>query len=76
MAPDICSNGQMMRIATFVLLGAFAHQAVADDALWKKLETESNLVVLMRHTQPAGGNPLTWDESGSCQGESMLTLDG
>ena len=76
MAPDICSNGQMMRIATFVLLGAFASQAMADDALWKKLETESNLVVLMRHTQPAGGNPLTWDESGSCKGESMLTPDG
>ena len=39
----------MMRIATFALLGAFALQAWADEALWKKLETESNLVVLMRH---------------------------
>ena len=76
MAPDACTNGQMIRIATFVLLGAFALQAGADDALWKKLEAESNLVVLMRHTQPAGGNPLTWDESGSCQGESMLTAGG
>src|SRR5216684_1656465 len=25
---------------------------------------------------PAGGNPLTWDESGSCTGESMLTVEG
>ena len=66
----------MMRIATFVFLGTFALQAGADDALWKKLETESNLVVLMRHTQPAGGNPLAWDESGSCNGESMLTAGG
>jgi hypothetical protein len=44
--------------------------------LWKKLETESDLVVLMRHTQPAGGKPLTWDESGNCKGESMLTASG
>ena len=66
----------MMRTATFVLIGALALPAWADDALWKRLETESNLVVLMRHTQPAGGNPLTWDESGSCKGESMLTAGG
>jgi phosphohistidine phosphatase SixA len=48
----------------------------ADDALWKTLASEADLVVLMRHTQPAGGNPLTWDESGNCNGESMLTADG
>jgi broad specificity phosphatase PhoE len=65
-----------MRITTFVLLGALILPAWADDMLWKKLETESDLVVLMRHTQPAGGNPLTWDESGNCKGESMLTESG
>lgn len=65
-----------MRIATLALLGALALPASADDVLWKKLETESNLVVLMRHTQPAGGNPLAWDESGKCKGESMLTPSG
>jgi phosphohistidine phosphatase SixA len=64
------------RIASFVLVSAFAFQARADDALWKKLASEADMVVLMRHTQPAGGNPLTWDESGNCNGESMLTADG
>ena len=66
----------MSRITTIVLLGVLALPAWADDVLWKMLETESNLVVLMRHTQPAGGNPLAWDESGACKGESMLTASG
>jgi len=69
--PDMSNNA-----ATFVLLGALVFPAWADDMLWKKLKTESDLVVLMRHTQPAGGNPLTWDESGNCKGESMLTASG
>jgi broad specificity phosphatase PhoE len=67
---------ETMRIATFVLLGAAIFPAWADDTLWNKLKTETDLVVLMRHTQPAGGNPLAWDESGNCKGESMLTASG
>jgi phosphohistidine phosphatase SixA len=65
-------------ITTFVLLlaAALTPPAWADDMLWKSLKTESNIVVLMRHTQPAGGNPLTWDASGNCKGESMLTASG
>ncbi len=66
----------MMRIAIFLLLSALATHVWANDLLWEKLRTEANLVVLMRHTQPAGGNPLTWDESGNCKGESMLTAAG
>ena len=51
--------------------------AGADELLWQKLKGEANLVVLMRHAQPApGGNPLLWDESGNCQGESLLTPAG
>lgn len=65
-----------MRITTFVLLGTLVFSAWADDRLWKRLETETDLVVLMRHTQPAGGNPLVWDESGNCKGEPMLTAAG
>ena len=65
-----------MHLTIFILLGALALPSWADEMLWKKLETESNLVVLMRHTQPAGGNPLAWDESGNCKGESMLTASG
>ena len=65
-----------MRITTFIFLGALACPAWADDMLWKRLGTEADLVVLMRHTQPAGGNPLTWDQRGNCRGESMLTASG
>ena len=48
----------------------------SDDALWKRLKSEGGLIVLMRHAQPAGGNPLLWDESGNCAGEPMLTDGG
>jgi len=74
-------RGRIVRaasITTLILLlgAALAPPAWADDTLWKSLQTEGNLVVLMRHTQPAGGNPLTWDASGNCKGESMLTASG
>jgi phosphohistidine phosphatase SixA len=65
-----------MRIAVLLLLGFFAQPVWANDLLWQKLRTEVDLVVLMRHTQSVGGNPLAWDESGSCTGESMLTVEG
>ena len=65
-----------MRIAIFLLLNVLAMHVGADEFLWERLRTEPNLVVLMRHTQPAGGNPLTWDASGNCKGESMLTAEG
>jgi phosphohistidine phosphatase SixA len=65
-----------MRIAIFLLLDVLALHVWANDTLWEKLRTEANLVVLMRHTQRAGGDPLTWDESGNCKGESMLTAEG
>ena len=65
-----------MHIAVLLLLNLLAHHVSANELLWQKLKTEADLVVLMRHTQPAGGNPLTWDESGSCKGESMLTAEG
>lgn len=65
-----------MRLTFLALLLAVAPEAWADDAVWQRLKTESDLVVFMRHTEPAGGNPLVWDESGNCEGESMLTFDG
>jgi len=65
-----------MRLNALVFLIAFVPPAWADEMLWKALESESNLVVLMRHAQPAGGNPLAWDASGNCKGESMLTPGG
>ena len=73
---DACVAAGIMRIAIFLLLNALTMHVWANDLLWETLRTEANLVVLMRHTQPAGGNPLTWDESGNCKGESMLTAAG
>lgn len=54
-------------------LASVAPSALANDALWRQLAAEPDLVVLMRHTQPAGGQPTAWDASGHCAGESMLT---
>ncbi len=65
-----------MPFSILLLLSLLAQNVSANDLLWQKLRTEPDLVVLMRHTQPAGGNPLTWDESGNCVGESMLTVEG
>lgn len=65
-----------MRILIVLLLALAAQHGSANEVLWAKLEAEPDLVVLMRHTQPAGGNPLTWDPSGNCAGESMLTAEG
>ena len=44
--------------------------------MWKALQSGRDIVVFVRHTQPQGGNPLLWDESGSCRGEAMLTEEG
>ena len=66
----------LCRVVSFVLLSASALVACADDTLWERLKTEPGLVVLMRHTEPSGGNPLAWDESGGCKGEAMLTAEG
>jgi len=48
----------------------------AEDALWQRLQSEPNLVVLMRHGYARGGNPTHWDRSGECDGESRLTPKG
>jgi len=65
-----------MRLPTLLLLALPASLAWADGSLWQALQQEPNLVVLMRHAQSGGGHPLTWDESGACKGESLLTRKG
>ncbi len=65
-----------MRIAALAFLALLAAPARADETLWQMLAKEPDLVVLMRHTEPAGGDPLAWDESGNCARESMLTEAG
>ncbi len=66
----------LMRSFVAVFLLVMSLPVHASEALWKRLQTEPNLVVLMRHAKTAGGNPLTWDPSGQCQGERMLSEEG
>jgi len=65
-----------MRIAVLLVVNLLAQNVSANDLLWQKLRAEADLVVLMRNTRPAGGDTRTWDESGNCRGESMLTVEG
>ena len=65
-----------MRITLLFFVALMSSTVWADDSLWERLKTEPNLVVLMRHTHAMGGHPLTWDESGNCRGEFVLTRRG
>ncbi len=61
----------------FILVSALlATSAWADEALWARLKSEPNMVVLMRHTAVSPGNGAHWDESGNCAGEMMLSQKG
>jgi phosphohistidine phosphatase SixA len=52
----------------------------ADEALWRKLKQDPNMIVLMRNAESSGNrngvNLLHWDSSGKCIGESTLTANG
>jgi phosphohistidine phosphatase SixA len=70
-------TGQEHSIDLPELRMASASSAGADEAaLWIKLRSEPHLVVFMRHTQSRGPNALTWDESGNCRGEVVLSEEG
>lgn len=66
----------MRRSIAVLLVVALPSLVRADDALWNRLKSDENLVVLMRHTESTGGHPLAWDESGRCRGELVLTGKG
>ncbi|HMN21759.1 MAG TPA: histidine phosphatase family protein [Ottowia sp.] len=67
----------VIRWTSVVLVAALAQSgALAQDDLWQRLATGERLVVLMRHAQSAGGDPVRYDASGQCQGENMLTQRG
>ncbi|MEO6065394.1 MAG: histidine phosphatase family protein [Lysobacterales bacterium] len=65
-----------MALVLCVPLAGAASGAVADEELWHKLATERDLIVFMRHMNSSGGNPLQWDPSGGCEGETPLTEKG
>ena len=69
-----------MRVICLLCLALLASSAVADELLWQRLTRESNMVVLMRNSESGGNRDgagmLVWDASGSCEGESTLTVEG
>ncbi len=62
-------------VAALVVAGNPA-RAQDDAALWERLRSEPRLVIAMRHTEAARGNPLHFDETGGCSGEAILTSKG
>ena len=64
--------------ALITLLGTL--NVFADNLLWKKLQDDSNMVVIMRNSESSGNkdgsNMLVWDKTGNCKGESKLTKKG
>ena len=57
----------------------WAALAQADEALWQVARSEPNIVLLLRHTEVArqrGQSPTTFDPSGQCRGEFMLSARG
>ena len=54
--------------------------AVADETLWKKLQQDPHMVVLMRNAESSGNqngaNMLVWDPTGECVDESTLSENG
>lgn len=67
---------RVRRLGLGLLAFAFSSAALANEGLWKRLGTEPNLIMVMRHMHAAGGPPLAWDESGNCAGERRLTEKG
>lgn len=70
----------MIYRASLILLLFASTIASADEALWLKLKSEPNMIVLMRNAESAGNldgaDMLAWDTSGRCRGESKLTEKG
>lgn len=68
------------RIAFLVIAFAAAGNGLAgaaeDDSLWAAIETRPNIVLVMRHADVGPGNGTTYDASGRCRGEVMLTRAG
>jgi len=67
------------RIISFILMLGCSMVVQADESLWKIAHTEPNIVLLMRHTEvqrQRGQIPTTYDATGNCNGELMLSARG
>jgi phosphohistidine phosphatase SixA len=69
-----------MRATWIFVLLFFSLAAVADEALWQKLQQDPHMIALMRNAESSGNrdgaNMLVWDSTGNCIGESTLTEKG
>lgn len=59
-----------------LVLAAWAGGAVAQQDLWTIARERPNIVIVMRHTETGAGNGSTFDASGQCKGELMLSARG
>lgn len=70
---------QAARLAALIVVLGWTLVAQADEALWQVARSEPNIVLILRHTEVVrqrGQNPTTFDASGQCQGEFMLSARG
>jgi phosphohistidine phosphatase SixA len=69
-----------MRMIWLLCLSLIASSVDGDESLWQKLKQDPNMIVLMRNAESSGNrdgiNMLSWDATGKCKGESMLTDGG
>lgn len=69
-----------MRISLAICILFFSFATIADETLWQQLQREPNMIVVVRNAESSGNrdgaNMLTWDPSGRCFGESVLTAEG
>jgi phosphohistidine phosphatase SixA len=76
----VVRNYSIMRIIFTITLLLITINAFASELLWKKLQNDPNMIVLMRNSESAGNkdgsNMLVWDATGNCKGESRLTKKG
>ncbi|MCF8199116.1 MAG: histidine phosphatase family protein [Sulfuritalea sp.] len=72
-------SNHLAKTALYLMLGVFwltSTSASADDALWQAIASQPNIVIVMRHTEVGRGTGATYDPSGQCAGENMLTPRG
>lgn len=65
--------------AIWTALLPMATPSWADEALWQRIRTDPNIVIVMRHAsvdRKPGQRPTTFDPTGNCVGEFMLSEQG
>lgn len=50
--------------------------ACADETLWRRIQQEENIILLMRHSYVEPGDGHVYDPSGNCQGERLISPAG